>query len=284
MKIAMCNEMFNNRPLSEQFRFIAQCGYNGVEIAPFSIASDMNYADPPTTDVRQLDQKARAEIVKIAASEGIAISGLHWLLAKTNAGFHLTSPEKDVRRKTAEYFKELAYFCRDLGGSYMVLGSPVERNLKPKVRMYEAYNYAADVIAQVLPALEQTKVTLAFEPLAPTETNFLQTGEDALFLIEKLGKPSSLAIHFDCKAMTGSERKPIAEVLTDPKYRPYIKTFHANDPNLRGPGFGDLDMKPIMGALKEIKFDGWIGVEPFDYTATIERLARESIKNLKKFL
>ncbi len=284
MKFAMCNEMFNNWPLRRQFHFIAECGYNGVEIAPFSVAADMNYADPPTTDVRHLDQQARENIVKIAASEGIQVSGLHWLLSKTEGGYYLSSADKAIQKKTAEYFCELAYFCRDIGGSYMVLGSPQQRNLLPKMFMYEGYDNAARVLDLVLPALEKTNVWLALEPLAPLETDFLRTGADALYLIEKMGCPKHLGIHFDCKAMAGSETMPPADVLKNPKYRPYIKTFHANDPNLRGPGFGRLDMKPIMDALKSIQFDGWVGVEPFDYTATIERLTRESIVNLKKYL
>ncbi|MDO5565253.1 MAG: sugar phosphate isomerase/epimerase family protein [Planctomycetia bacterium] len=283
MKIAMCNEMFVGWNLEKQFRFIAECGYDGVELAPFTVASDLSYANPPLDDVRKLDQKTRDSIVKVASSTGIGVSGLHWLLAKTT-GFYLTSPEDQIRNKTAEYLRELAYFCRDIGGQYMVLGSPQQRNLLPNLSMESAYDYAADVLSKVLPTLEETKVVLGLEPLTPFETNFLQTGADARFLIEKLGKSKWLGVHLDCKAMFGSEKLPADAIIRDPSLRPYLKTFHANDPNLQGPGFGKLDFKPIMGALKEIGFDGWIGIEPFDYSPGVERLAKESIKTLKRAL
>ena len=283
MKFALCNEMFSGWSLDRQFRFIAECGYNGVELAPFTLDSQMGYADPPTKDVCRLGSDVRKKIAKLAADCGIKVSGLHWLLAKTE-GFYLTSPDKAVQKKTAKYFCELARFCRDLGGEYMVLGSPQQRNLLPKVSMVEAYNYAKAVLDQVLPVLEDTRVLLALEPLSPVETNFIQTGSDARFLIEKMGCPKYLGIHLDCKAMFGSEKEPMDKVLRDPKLRPYIKTFHANDPNLQGPGFGNLDFQPIMQALKDISFDGWVGVEPFDYSPTVERLGRESIANLKKYL
>ena len=57
---------------------------------------------------------------------GLEVVGLHWLLAKTT-GFHLTTPDAQFRRQTAEYFGELARFCADLGGKVLVLGSPQQR-------------------------------------------------------------------------------------------------------------------------------------------------------------
>ncbi|MDO5579570.1 MAG: sugar phosphate isomerase/epimerase family protein [Planctomycetia bacterium] len=284
MKIAMCNEMFNNWPFADQFRFIRECGYDGVEIAPFSIANDLNFADPPTSDVRMIDRNTRKELVRIAEGEGIQISGLHWLFAHTDGNYYLTSPDPEIQAKTADYFKELVRFCREIGGSYLVVGSPRQRSVPANLAMSAAYDSAARIIQAVLPVLEETGVILALEPLTAQETNFLLTADDALFLVEKLGRPKNLGIHLDCKAMFGSERAAIPEVIRNSKYTPFLHTFHANDPNLRGPGFGDLDFQTILQALDAVHFDGWIGVEPFDYTASIERLAKESIRNLKKFL
>ena len=67
-----------------------------------------------------------------AEQAGLDVVGLHWLLAFTE-GYYLTSPEADVRQRTAGYVGELARFCRDLGGKVLVLGSPQQRNLLPGV-------------------------------------------------------------------------------------------------------------------------------------------------------
>jgi sugar phosphate isomerase/epimerase len=73
---------------------------------------------------------------------------------------------------------------------------------------------------------------------------------------------------------------PIPELIH--KYRKQFVHFHANDPNRQGPGFGKLDFVPIMKALAEINYSGWVSVEPTDYSAGPERLARESIAYLRK--
>ena len=284
MKFAMCNEMYAGWSLEKQFRYLAQNGYDGVELAPYSISADLQYAAPETFDLKILGGSANyRKINNLAKSAGIQVSGLHCLLTKTS-GYHLTSPDPDVQNRTADYFRELIRFCAEAGGSYMVLGSPNQRKLLPNVSMVEAYGYAARVIEKFLPDLQKNNVILAFEALAPNENEFIQTGSDALFLIEKMGAPQGLAIHLDCKAMFASEKQPIPDVIRDPKLRPFLRTFHANDANLQGPGFGRLDFKPIMAALKEIKFDGWVGIEPLEWSATVERLTKESLPNLKKFL
>src|SRR6187431_1961793 len=108
MKFAICNETFLDWPFDKAFDFAAQCGYAGIEIAPFTMASD----------AREVSAVRRSEIRRQADSAGLEVVGLHWLLAKTT-GFHLTTPDAEVRRTTAGYIQDLARLCRDLGGSKM---------------------------------------------------------------------------------------------------------------------------------------------------------------------
>ncbi len=262
MKFAICNETFQDWPFEKAFAFARECGYTGIEIAPFTMA----------LDAREISAAQRAEVRRQAEAADLTVIGLHWLLAKTK-GYYLTTPDADVRRSTGAYIEELARLCRDLGGSVMVLGSPLQRNLLPNVTMDQAMGYAAEVLASTMPTLEKLDVTLAVEPLGPADGNFLNTAAEGVKLCEMVGSPNC-RLHLDCKAMS-SEPTPIPDLLR--QFRREMVHFHANDPNLRGPGMGELDFVPIFEALGEIDYRGWVSVEVFDYTPGVERLAKDSI-------
>src|SRR5580698_410725 len=101
LRYAICNETFEGWDHAKVCRFVAELGYGGLEIAPFTLA-------PLITDVLA---ESRNVLRKQAEDAGLKIIGLHWLLAKTT-GFLLTSPETLVRARTAAYLGELAHFCR----------------------------------------------------------------------------------------------------------------------------------------------------------------------------
>ncbi|QGJ71725.1 Xylose isomerase domain-containing protein TIM barrel [Planctomycetales bacterium 10988] len=265
MKFAICNETFEDWPFDKAFAFARECGYTGIEIAPFTINSDAT----------QITSDKRAEVKEQAKNAGLEVVGLHWLLAKTE-GFYLTSPDKNIRQKTADYFKALAHLCADLGGSILVLGSPQQRNLLPGVTLQDAHQYALDVIQQIIPTLEETKVTLALEPLGPSEGDFLTTAEEGIQLLKMCDSPY-VQLHLDCKAMS-SESEPVPEIIR--KYHSSMAHFHANDPNRLGPGFGELSFPPIFQALKDVNYQGWVSVEVFDYSPGIEHLTKQSMQNM----
>ncbi len=265
MKLAICNETFVDWPHERAFAFARECGYTGIEIAPFTLAQD----------ARAITDEQKSEMRRLAERFELEIIGLHWLLAKTE-GYYLTSPDAVVRKATAEYLRELGRCCRDLGGSVLVFGSPRQRNLLPGVSHEQATEFAAEVFSAAMPALEDLDVMLAVEPLGPAEGDFLLTAAEAVSLIERIGSPNC-RLHLDCKAMS-SEARPIPEIIR--AHASLLTHFHANDPNRRGPGMGELDFLPILEALGQIDYRGWVSVEVFDYAAGPERLAQESIDYL----
>lgn len=267
MKYAICNETFQDWPFEKAFDFARECGYTGIEFAPFTI--EKNAFD--------ISAARRAETRTMAEKAGLDVVGLHWLLAFTE-GYYLTSPEAEVRQRTAGYMSELARLCRDLGGSVLVLGSPQQRNLLPGVSHEQAIGFAADVIEQALPVMEQCDVTLAIEPLGPEEGDFLLTAAVGRQLIERVGSPHC-RLHLDVKAMS-SEGDPIDEIIR--RNADLLQHFHANDANRRGPGMGAIDFVPILQALSDIDYSGWVSVEVFDYEPGIESLARDSLTYLQQ--
>jgi sugar phosphate isomerase/epimerase len=267
MRFAICNETFQDWPLDRACAFAAECGYQGLEIAPFTLAAR----------AEDVSRQQRAEVCRVVSAAGLEVTGLHWLLAKTE-GFHLTSSDREICERTADYLVELVRLCSDLGGRVMVLGSPQQRNLADGMTKAQGMDHAAEVLAAMVPELEARGVVLALEPLGSQETNFMLTAADAVELIERIRSPH-IRLHLDCKAMA-TEATPMVDLIR--QYQPWLAHFHANDPNRQGPGFGELDFVPVFRALDEVKYDGWVSVEVFDYTPGIERLARASIEYMRR--
>jgi sugar phosphate isomerase/epimerase len=267
MRYAICNETFEGWDHARVCRFVAGLGYQGLEVAPFTLA-------PRVTDLTP----AQRRTLRGQAEEcGLRIVGLHWLLARTE-GLHLTSPDAAVRRRTADYLVELARCCRDLGGDLMVFGSPAQRRIPAGASRAQATEYALDTFRQAAPGVHDAGVKLCLEPLSPPEADFLNTCAEAVALLDRLNRPA-FALHLDVKAMATDEA-PAPELIR--RHAARTGHFHANDPNRRGPGFGDTDFVPIFRALQESGYPGWVSVEVFDYSPDPETIARESIRYMRE--
>lgn len=272
MKYAFCNEMFGDEPFEQVWAQAAELGYTGVEIAPFTL-----WKQDEHFDARAVPKFMRQHVAKIAANAGLEVVGLHWLLAKTS-GFYLTSPDAAVRSITADYLKALVQLCGDLGGKVMVFGSPQQRNLLPGVGYNEAEQYAAEILQAVMPTCADNNVTIALEPLGPAEGDFMLTAESGIRLAKLVDSPHC-QLHLDVKAMS-SEKYSIPVIIESS--REWLVHFHANDPNLLGPGMGDVPYGEIMQTLHDIKYDGWVSVEVFKYEPSPLEIARVSIEYMKE--
>lgn len=269
--------MFGEEPFEHAWLIPKLMGYSGVEIAPFTLLSDSELPNSKAIDVNDISQARREEVRRIAADTGLDVVGLHWLFAKTK-GLHLTSPEQSVRLATTQYLRDLAKLCSDLGGQVMVLGSPQQRCLLPGVSHAEAERYAAEVLSEAMPVCSDLGVTIALEPLGPSEGDFLCTAESAIQLAKLVDSPRCKLL-LDVKAMS-SEEKPIEQVIRES--RDWLVHFHANDPNLLGPGMGEVEYESIFRAINEVDYDGWISLEVFRYEPSPRKIALQSIEYMRK--
>jgi sugar phosphate isomerase/epimerase len=266
MRYAICNETFEGWDHERVCRFVAGLGYQGLEIAPFTLARLI-------TDVSTVQ---RQQLRRQAEEHGLTLLGLHWLLAKTE-GLHLTSPDEAVRQKTADYLVALARCCADLGGELLVFGSPAQRRIPAGATREQAVDHAVDTFSRAKAGLADSGVKLCLEPLAPPEADFINTCAQAIEILDRIDHPS-FALHLDVKAMS-SEATPIPELIR--RHAARTGHFHANDPNLRGPGFGEVDFVPIFAALHASGYAGWVSVEVFDYSPDPETIARQSLRYMR---
>ena len=267
MKFGICNEIFQEWKLEDAMAFAKKAGYDGIEIAPFTLAKFV-------TEISAAD---RRRIRETAARIGIEISGIHWVLVQAE-GMYLNHPDAGVRAGTAGYFCELVNFCADLSGKVIVVGSPKQRNVMEGVSFEQAWQWATETFRDAVKRAKERGVTICFEPLAPSETNFINTAADAIRFTRQFNSPA-MKIILDVKAMC-SESKPIPQIIRES--RGEFAYFHANDRNLKGPGFGDVDFMPIAAALKEAGYGGYVSVEVFKFEEGAEMIAAKSLKYLRR--
>ena len=266
MKFALCNEVLQGLSIEDGFSKIAEIGYQGVEIAPFTLKENP----------LEINESDAERCVNAAKSAGIEIVGLHWLMAKTE-GLHITHSDEGMRRAACDYLKQLTRLTTQMGGTIMVLGSPQQRNLEHGIVYEDAFARAVEIIREVCELAGELGVTLAVEPLSPVETSFLSSCAEARRFISAVNRPAC-RMHLDMKAMAHESAGTIATIYD---HRWEVAHFHGNDVNHRGPGQGPTDLDSVAKVLKEINYDGWVSVEPFDYYPTPEDCARISLKNLQ---
>ena len=267
MKYAFCNEPFKDLPFEETCRILAEIGYDGIELAPFTFDDD----------VRNLDKDARSKIRKTAEDAGLEVAGIHWLLISPK-GFHLTTEDESVRQATLDFLISLQEFCADVGGRVLIHGSPVQRNLEEGQDRATVEERTLEIFRKLGESAEKLGVVHCLEPLDSGQTNFIQTPGEGFDWVQRTDRPG-FQMMLDARASFEENLEPGEELK---KFHTAIEHVHLNDKNLLGPGMGDCEFKPLFEAGKEIGFKKFYSVEPFDYSPGAETIARKSFETIKR--
>jgi sugar phosphate isomerase/epimerase len=250
MKFSLCNEVIADRPFEVQCAFAAACGYDGLEIAPFTLGDDP----------RDLGDADIAAVRRALDAAGIVATGLHWLLVKP-AGLSITTPDDAVRRTTLEVMRRNVELCAELGGSVLVHGSPAQRRIDGDAG---ARGRAMEIFAAVAETAEACGVTYCLEPLNAGEADFINRVDEAVAVVDEIGSPAFRTM-IDTSAAAISDIGPVADLVR--RWVPTGNIAHVqfNDRNRRGPGQGADAFTPVLRALRETGYDRVVAMEPFIY-------------------
>ena len=272
MKISICNELFEGWEVEKTFEYAAQIGYDGVELAPFTMGET----------ALDISADARKRICKAAEMAGIEIVGLHWLLVKPE-GLYINHPDAAVRKKTQDSLKVLIDLCGDLGGKLLVHGSPQQRNIKKGWDPHEAWKHARETFHFCAQAAQSRDVFYCLEALTTADTNFINTIDQALQMVTEIDHPNFQTM-LDCRSIHASTGSELPTVLKRTIATGQLRHVHVNDPNGRGPGFGDLQFAPLLKILHEADYQGYISVEVFDFAPDSRTIAARSLGYLHGIL
>ena len=253
MRIALCNEVIAPMPFPAQCEYAAKLGYDGLEVAPYTLSDE-----PHRMGAAQIATARSA-----AQDCGVAVTGLHWLLVKP-AGLSISARDDAVRRRTVDVMLALIDLCSQLGGRYLVHGSPQQRRLEAGDTRAAAMARARDCFAAVAERAQQAGVVYCIEPLSSEQTPLINTLEEAARMVDEIKSPS-IKTMLDCSAAGRMEKEPLAALANRWVPKGLLAHVQLNDRNRRGPGQGEQRFAPLFAALKRHRYAGDVAVEPFDY-------------------
>jgi D-psicose/D-tagatose/L-ribulose 3-epimerase len=269
MKLALCNEVFEGWSWADTVRAVAEAGYDGVEIAPFTLAES----------VEDLSASERSTIRRQAEEAGLEIVGLHWLFVSPQ-GLHVTTDDESTRRRTTAYMQALIHACGDLGGRVMIIGSPAQRDVQEGVPYRVAWGRFIDMIEACLDDAAARGVTLCMEALPADQCNFVTSLDEAVEMVRQVDHPNFQTM-FDVHNAR-LETDPLPDLLR--RYMPYIRHVHVQEMDGSYPGAGDFDFGAILSVLQEQDYQGYVSAEVFDFSPGAELIARQTIETLRAAL
>ena len=268
LKHAMCNEAFQATPFVEQCRTLKRAGYQGIEIAPFTLAPDP----------LEISAQERRDYRRIMADEGLEFVGLHWLMVSPK-GLHVTTPDQDLRERSWQHIRNLIELCADLGDNgVMVFGSPQQRSTTGGLTREQATRNYVEGLAAVAPLAEQRGVTILVEALPAAQSDVVETLAEAVSIVKEIDSPAVRTMFDTHNAVDESE--PHA-VLVE-RYFDFIRHVHVNEMDGGHPGTADYDFRTLLATLMRLEYRYWVSLEVFNFEPGAGRIAQESIAHLQK--
>ncbi|MBA7550667.1 5-keto-L-gluconate epimerase [subsurface metagenome] len=239
----------------EEIQKARKIGYKAVEL---------HIRDPKTINV--------SEIMEAIKRNNLTVSAIGTGQAYVDDNIYFTSIDKEIRSAAVQRIKDQIDLASKLN-SKVIIGTIKGILPENKNGRAIAVERATACLKECTEYAKYKKVNLVLEAINRYETNFLNNAKETVDFIEKIDT-SVIGLHLDTFHMN-IEEKLIAQVIKE--YSSYLEYLHFADSNRLSPGLGHINFSDIMLALKEINYNGYIGVEvlplPDPYSAAKQALS-----------
>lgn len=226
--------------LADGFARAAKLGFDAVEIFPSSSEE---------LDAREIKKLCAEHNLKVAAIG----TGAGWVKHK----LRLTDPDPTVRRRAQQFIGAIIDFASSFGAP-AILGS-MQGRYEGSVMREQALAWLAEALEQLGPRAHAAGVPFLYEFLNRYETNLFNRVADSLEFLKTL-RTQNVKLLCDLFHMNIEESDVAAALrLAGPK----VGHVHFADSNRRAIGRGHTDMKPVMAALRDIGYSGYLSAEVF---------------------
>jgi len=235
-------------------------GYDGVELALLHPGQ----IDPGR--IERLLQECGLEIPMISSGQVFAEGGLCF-----------TSPDKAIRDRAISRIKGLIDLARRFGSMANI--GRVRGPLDPGQSRREAEDRFLDAMNELALYAAPKGIAIALEPVNRYEINFINRVEEAVEIIERLGRPN-IKVMPDVFHMNIEDRSIEGSLAAHIDHIAYI---HFADSNRLAPGMGHLNFPNIVSVLKSVGYSGYVTAEILPYP-TPDEAAAQAARYLRTLL
>ena len=183
----------------------------------------------------------------------------------------ISSDNEEYRKTGLSYVKRLIDMAAIVGSPYVagpMYAATGKARLAPEDEKKRQWDYAVANLKELCRYAQEKGVKLAIEPLNRFETDFINTVEEGLELIQTV-EEDNLGFLLDTFHMN-IEEKNLGEAIRKAGSRIY--DFHACSNDRGTPGKDHLDWDEIRSGLREAGYDGSVVIESF--TTDIKEIAK----------
>jgi sugar phosphate isomerase/epimerase len=248
-------------PISESFARVSRYGYDGIEI-----------------HLRHPHDVKWDEVVELINRHALPVTTLGTGMAAGMDGLTFSDPSTGIRSQAVERVKRHIELAGRLGSAVTIglLNGNLGDNISEAAKRREKH---LACLEECCFSAADAGVSLLLEPLNRYECDWLNTTEDALSLIERLGAPN-LKYLADTSHMNIEEQDIVASIQNAGSALGYV---HLVDSNRCGPGQGHLPFREILNMLAEIGYDGYLSFECLP-KPDVDRVLQDSLSYVNKLL
>ena len=169
--------------------------------------------------------------------------------------FTLTDPDPHVRMCARDFAGAIVDFAGGFGVP-AIIGS-MQGRVADGVDRDQALAWLREELDQLGPRAHALDAPLLYEPLNRYETNLFNTVADSLDFLATL-RTRNVKLLVDLFHANIEERDPAAAIR---RAGPAVGHIHFADSNRHAIGLGHTDVAPVIQALKDIGYDGYISAE-----------------------
>jgi 5-keto-L-gluconate epimerase len=214
---------------------------------------------------------------KVADDNGLAFCAISTGLEYLNNGLSLISDDDGIRASAILRLKEHIDLAARLD-CLLVIGS-MRAHIPDMARRPRYEAWLTEALLELAAYGRGQGVSLVLESIMRYMNNYLNTAPETVDYLRRLGQPN-LTLHIDTHSMHVEDPDSASAIRYCGRDIGYV---HFSDSNRRFPGGGNIDFKPIIKALNEVGYAGYIGMEfvPWPDARQSARLGLEYVRALE---